>query len=67
LASALLAGLTFGMVIRLGKVSIDRLTVPAITMVEIELSPNVNVSVSVIIEENDSAGTTAESGFAMLL
>jgi len=36
-------------------------------MVEIELSPNVNVSVSVIIEENDSAGTTAESGFAMLL
>jgi hypothetical protein len=63
LASALLAGLTFGRVILLGKVSIGRLTVPAITTVDTKLNPNV----SVIIEENDNAGTTAESGFTMSL
>jgi hypothetical protein len=37
--------------------------VPAITTVDTKLNPNV----SVIIEENDNAGMTAESGFAMLL
>ena len=47
----------------IGKRTIGRLTVSAITTVDTKLNPNVIV----IIEENDNAGTTAESSFAMLL